>query len=125
MLTFITSEVEAVTPEVDSPGVRRAQASARRILKQSQAFPAGVVRQFSVSLAQIDRLTRVGLPYVPVGDLRRFDIGICRAWLAERGQCTAASASIRHAGIARSSGLELRESGLGDVRSLSRGGARS
>jgi predicted DNA-binding transcriptional regulator AlpA len=43
-----------------------------------------LARLLSVSRATIDRLVRDGLPYLPVGDVKRFDVAECRAWLVNR-----------------------------------------
>ncbi len=45
-----------------------------------------VGRLLGVSVAKVDWLVRSGLPYVPVGDVKRFDIEACRAWLAAAGK---------------------------------------
>jgi hypothetical protein len=45
-----------------------------------------LARLLATSPATIDRLVRSGMPFVPLGDVRRFDAVACRAWLESRGQ---------------------------------------
>ena len=42
---------------------------------------AGIARQLSTSVTNIDRLCHEGLPYVRLGDMRRFRLADVRAWL--------------------------------------------
>jgi hypothetical protein len=42
-------------------------------------------RALNVSNATIDRFAREGMPFVPVGSHRRFELEACRMWLAARG----------------------------------------
>jgi hypothetical protein len=40
-----------------------------------------------VSVSTVDRLTREGMPVAAhVGDCRRYDLGACQTWLANRGK---------------------------------------
>ncbi len=52
-----------------------------------------IARLLAVSQATIDRLTRAGMPYIPVGDVRRYDLDTCRGWLVEHRQRPAEQAS--------------------------------
>jgi len=48
---------------------------------------------FAVSPSTIDRLARTGMPFVPVGEVRPYDVDACRVWMAEQGQRPAAQAA--------------------------------
>lgn len=47
---------------------------------------AQLARALGVSRGQIDRLARAGMPYVTVGDRKRFELAACRAWCSARGK---------------------------------------
>lgn len=68
-----------------------------------------ISRALNVSSGQIDRFARAGMPYVTVGDRRRFDLAACRAWCAARGKSAVPSAPANDAidvtALARRNGL--------------------
>ena len=45
----------------------------------------GLARALGCSPSQVDRLRRVGLPCVRVGDVPRFELARCLEWLRQRG----------------------------------------
>ena len=50
--------------------------------------PAGLAEALGVSTRQIERHTRAGMPYLPVGSrAKRYDLTACKAWLVENLQC--------------------------------------
>lgn len=76
-----------------------------------------VARLLAVSPATIDRLVRSGMPHQPVGEVRRFDVAECRAWLADRAKQALA--------LPPASVAQARDSpGLSGVRLLSRAAPR-
>lgn len=46
---------------------------------------AGLARAVGKSVASVDRLVREGLPFLAVGDVRRFELDAVLAWLRARG----------------------------------------
>jgi hypothetical protein len=46
----------------------------------------GLARQLGCSVAQVDRLCRDGLPYVRLGESKRFRLDGVIAWLEQRSQ---------------------------------------
>jgi hypothetical protein len=83
-----------------------------------------LARMLSVSPATVDRLVRAGLPFVPVGDVRRFDVTACRAWLEEQGERRAeAGAPASRPRVTSASTTETGSGEHGGVRLLSRRGA--
>ena len=77
-----------------------------------------LARLLSVSSATIDRQVRSGMPYQPVGEVRRFDFDMCKAWLASQGKSTAAPPA-----LSPTSKLEARD-GPSGVRLLSHAARR-
>src|SRR5262245_7404572 len=73
-----------------------------------------IARLLAGSPATIDRLVRAGMPHVPIGDVRRFDVDACRGWLADHGKESATTPT------ARSAPLTSASNDLGGVRLLSR-----
>ena len=58
------------------------------------------------------------MPYQPVGEVRRFDFDMCKAWLASQGKSTAAPPA-----LSPTSKLEARD-GPSGVKLLSRAARR-
>jgi hypothetical protein len=44
----------------------------------------GLAKAFRCSPSQIDRLRRLGLPFIRLGDVPRFELSRCLEWLHER-----------------------------------------
>jgi hypothetical protein len=72
------------TPPAASPQSTSSQAPTQTPLVDKREL----ARQLAVSPATIDRLVRSGMPYQPVGDVRRFDIAECKAWLTDRNKAS-------------------------------------
>jgi len=53
--------------------------SPRRLATKSE-----LAMELSCSSATVDRMVSMGMPAVRVGKTRRFDVGVCRAWCADR-----------------------------------------
>lgn len=53
--------------------------------KQTLLDRVGIGQAFGISAGSVDKLRRLGLPHIRVGDSPRFEIEPCIAWLKQRG----------------------------------------
>jgi hypothetical protein len=49
----------------------------------------GLAKALGCSPSQIDRLRRLGLPFIRLGDVPRFELARCLDWLRQRGDISA------------------------------------
>lgn len=69
------------------------KAAMREVLAEQRedAVPAlldrnALAKALGCSPSQVDRLRRVGLPFVRLGDVPRFELARCLEWLRQRGK---------------------------------------
>jgi hypothetical protein len=109
-----TVDVDAAGAEHDGPqeAQRATMQSTSTTSTSTMRRPRSRMGARAPPARAIDRLVRSGMPFVPVGDVGRFDVTACRAWLAEHGRRAAAAPPLPPASVA-----QARDGG---VRRLSR-----